>query len=154
MTQYDEFLRLASLETDECVIWPYSTSRGYPQVYVPTGDGKGPQVYGHRLALERRVPSPAPGMQVLHGPCHETRCINYRHLSWRTPAENATDQLRDGTRRRGGTHHLSRLTDEQRAEVLSLHRLGESQRRLAVLYSVTPMTINRLVRGVTWTGRM
>jgi HNH endonuclease len=90
----DTFEELVLIETDDCVVWPHGTDKG--GYGVVRFDGFTRPV--HRVALERHVgPPPTPEHKAAHGPCHNRRCMNYRHLSWKTNAENLADKLRDGT---------------------------------------------------------
>jgi hypothetical protein len=76
------FRALAS-ETDECIIWTYAlASHRYPHMAI---DGKMQRLTG--IVCEAyRGPKP-PGHEAAHS-CHDTRCINKRHLSWQLHATN------------------------------------------------------------------
>lgn len=142
-----EFNRLAAIETDECVIWPYAKSgqRHYGLVYV---DGK--KEYAHRRALAQRTPMPADKPVARHGPCNTPACMNYRHLSWGTPTENNLDMHRDGTAPVGERNPMARLTA---ADVLAMrvaYANGVPQRALAKQYGVSIMTVNRAIRAESW----
>lgn len=141
------FLELAALETDECVIWPYAkaSQRGYGQVYI---DGQ--KLYAHREALVRRTPPPDAKSVVRHGPCNRPACMNYRHLSWGTQAENNNDKLRDGTHSIGERNGWAKLTEDEVLELRRRYGNGERQRALAVEFGVTVMTVNRAIRGESW----
>jgi len=134
-----EFERLASIETDECVVWPY---------------GKNPAGYGcfkrdrlnrsaHVEALLRRTPRPFPGACALHGPCNNPSCVNYRHLRWGTYAENTRDRLRDGTLGR-------RLTSTHVHDIREKYGAGVSRATLANRHGVTLQTIHEIVNRQTW----
>lgn len=102
------FEHLSSMETDECVLWPFATHAfGYGMVSVP-GSRKVTTV--HRLALERRLPPPPGQVDAAHGPCHNPACLNYRHLRWASRKENEQDKLRDGTHQWGERNHMARLS--------------------------------------------
>ena len=143
-----EFRRLAAIETDACVVWPYAKSgqRQYGLVYV-----SGTKCYAHRLALAARTPQPIDKPLVRHGPCNNPACMNYRHLSWGTPAENNLDQRRDGTSLGGERNPNARLKATEVVEIRAAYAAGGvSQHALAMLYGVTTMTINRAVRWQSW----
>lgn len=141
-----EFDRLVQLETDECIIWPFSVSgRGYGQVSV----GQGLQRYTHVLALEMRVGPRPDGHEAAHGPCNNTRCMNYRHLRWATPVENNADKRRDGTLMRGEACHQAKLDRHKVREIRRL--LGTvPQSRIAHRYGVTQSQISAIATGRQW----
>lgn len=142
-----EFVRLARIETDKCVVWPYAKAgqRQYGQVYV--GNQKR---YAHDLALEVRIGPRPSGLFVLHGPCVSPACMNYRHLRYGTPQENNRDQRRDGTAPIGERNAMSKLTADHVRDVRRRYSAGESQRALAKEFGVSVMTINRAIRGESW----
>lgn len=144
---YSEFIRLLNMETDECVVWPYSKAgqRKYGQVYAPSG-----RFYAHELAMIHRVGPRPDGMYVLHGPCVSPACMNYRHLRYGTPTENNIDRRRDGTAPIGANNPQAKLSDEIVQQLKNRYRNGEAQRSLAAEYGVSVMTVNRAIRGESW----
>jgi len=146
-----EFVRLAGLETDDHVVWPYAKSgqRQYGLFY----DEHGRKRYCHREALRRRVPQPDEFRRyVLHGLGCPSACLNYRHLRWGTMHDNNMDKHRDGTATAGERSPMARLTEVVVAEIRSRYAAGGvTQRQLADEYGVTVMTVNRAVRGQSWT---
>ena len=152
MGSWAEFLRLAALETDDCVLWPYAKAgQGrYGLTYQPGGV----KTYTHRHALIVRgtLPPTPDHRYVIHEPvvCHQPLCLNYRHLRWGTPTENNLDRRRDGTSPDGERNPMSRLTSADAREVHALWAEGVPQRQLAHRFGVHVMTINRLLRGESW----
>lgn len=144
---YEEFVRLSQIETDECVVWPYSKAgqRRYGQVYV-----RSKPHYAHELAIEVRLGPRPNGMIVLHGECNNPSCMNYRHLRWGTPSENNLDRRRDGTAPIGIRNPQARLNDEEVKKIRERYANGEAQRKLATEYGVGVMTINRAIRSESW----
>ena len=144
-----EFERLASLETDDCVIWPYAkgSQRGYGQMYLP-GNRK---VYTHRMALIRRGIMPQPGQVARHGPCNLPACMNYRHLTWGTMVENAADKLRDGTAALGEKNPMAKLS-QGAVERMRIEReqTGDHYRVIAARWGVSTMTAFRAITGRAW----
>lgn len=134
-------------QTDECMLWPYAAARGYGQVWL---DGRAQAV--HVLAcIAHHGPRP-PGMEAAHGPCHNPRCWNGRHLSWRTTAQNhGEDRLRDGTHPRGEGNPKAKLTaDDVRAIRAEYARGGVSLRDLGARYGIYFTTVGAIVRRQKW----
>lgn len=142
-----EFRRLAAIETDECVVWPYAKAgqRGYGLVYI-----RGEKRYAHREALLLRTASLGRPI-ALHGPCNNPACMNYRHLSWGTSAENNQDMFRDGTALLGERNPMAKLTAEDVRSMREQYAVGAAtQRELAMQHGVAVMTVNRAIRGISW----
>jgi hypothetical protein len=138
-----EFHRLRSLETDDCVVWPHArTSKGYGSVrYL------GRQRLTHRLALSLATGGDRPGVQAAHGPCHNPACMNVRHLSWKTGAQNLADRDRDGTHQRGERGPRARLTE---AQVRLILVSTDTTRDLAERYGVSRSAIEAIRSGRNW----
>jgi hypothetical protein len=134
----------------ECKVWPFSkTAAGYGQVW----DGvAGTMVNTHVLAcIERWGPAPAPGMEVAHGPCHDRACFNGDHVSWKFPADNARDKVRDGTLLFGETHPLAKLSDALVIELRERYATGRwSTRDLAQEVGISREATGRAIRGASW----
>src|SRR6188768_1339565 len=92
---------------DECLLWPFSVNtRGYPQMwYLP--DRTCREV--HRLVCIAAYGTPAasPKMDASHA-CGVPRCVNRRHLRWKTRSANLVEG-----RGVGESHHTTTLTVEQ-----------------------------------------
>jgi hypothetical protein len=149
VTQYEELLELANIETHECVLWPYGQSGkcGYGKVKVG-----GKTLATHVLALELREPKPAPG-RLSHAShmCRNRHCLNYRHLQWKTPKQNQYGRVLDGTHSRGTACVTAKLTEDQVREIRRLYAEGKmSQQQIANHYGVTQFTISSIVRRKSW----
>lgn len=97
-TSEREFLRLFNRITDDCIIWPHGvTSAGYGAVHF-----EGRKWLTHRLAVKLYTGTEPEGLNAIHGPCHNRRCMNARggHVTWGTTSQNQLDRRRDGTARR------------------------------------------------------
>jgi hypothetical protein len=137
--------QIYAADTDECLIWPFSTRNGYGQIML-----RRRLRYVHEIACEYRHGPRPPGTEVAHGPCHNRRCFNPRHLSWKTPAQNQADKRRDGTLPHGETHVFAKLTETKVREIRERYRTGEwTQRGLARAFDVSQST----VRDVLGKGR-
>lgn len=131
--------------TDECLVWPFTASRGYGQLRF-----EGIDYPVHRLALILTTGGDRPGMYAAHGPCHNTRCFNPRHLSWATPTENAAHKLRDGTAQRGSHNPHSKLSAEQVLEIRGLLANGVAIRELAERFDVSISAISLIKHRRNW----
>lgn len=143
MKLIDEFHRLRAIKTDDCIIWPYSTSHyGYGKV---TYDGRLHNT--HRLALILHTRIDPTGHLAAHGPCNNPRCFNVRHLRWATPAENSADMRRDGTLRQGTGVSTAKLTDD---DVRAIRSANGTQQSIAERFGVCQTNVGLIRRGATW----
>jgi hypothetical protein len=145
-----EFLRLLVGHTGTaCVTWPFSTDgRGYG-ILGYNGD----HYKAHRLMCElTHGPAPTPTHQAAHSCGHgHLRCVNPRHLSWKTPVENMADAIEHGTVRLDSGRKHRKLTVEQVREIIAL-RGKESQQSLGERFGISWRQIGKIQRGVSWRG--
>ena len=137
-------------ETNSCVEWAHSlTPSGYAQVW---SNGRHARVT--HLVLEARVgPKPSPAHIAMHGPCHNTACVNWRHLSWGTHTENAADKLRDNTHRRGERSPVAKLTVAKVEAIEAFTALGYIQKDVAAIFGVSRQTVYSITSGTNWRFR-
>ena len=144
MTNYELLQQLIATDTDDCIIWPRKlTRKGYGQV------SKDCKTYNaNRIALHMAKGAPPhPSMQACHGECHNRACVNPKHLSWQTNAQNAQDRKRDGTSR----GPKAKLTFEQAEDIRLKYVTGEySMRELGDEYGVNPGAIHHIVEHETY----
>ena len=136
--------------TSTCWLWTGSLNRlGYGQCSGP--------LYGstkaHRasyLLFNGDIPD---GLCVMHL-CDVRNCVNPKHLVVGTQAENVADMIQKGRCRRvgkrGSASHFAKLTESEVREIRQKCAGGNTQISLAVEYSVSPMTISRLIRRESW----
>lgn len=128
----------------ECLIWPFSLTRGYGRFNV-----NGKSHYAHRLMCELvHGPAPTPEHHAAHS-CGlgADGCVSPLHLSWKTPSANQLDKRDHGTVPTRGARYI--LTPMQ---VLEIRRLkGEmTQEELAAKFGVGRQNIGAILTGRSW----
>jgi len=93
---------------DDCIVWPFARNKtGYGNIWF-----NGKYTVASRVMCEKvhGLP-PDEGMDAAHSCGNGVRgCMNPKHLSWKTRADNEKDKDIHGTRRRGEDCNFSRLT--------------------------------------------
>lgn len=131
----------------ECLIWPFSCSRGYPQISISQKVQKASRVMCERA----NGPPPTPKHEAAHscGRGHQG-CIHPQHLSWKTRTENQQDRTKHGTAGRGQARHLKwKLTPE---DVTTIRAIGGlvTKEELGRRFNVTPSNIAKILSRKTW----
>lgn len=90
-----------------------------------------------------------------HDGCHDDGDTGNNHLSnlyWGTKKENAQDRIRHGTQSRGSNSGMSKLTDEQVAEIVAHipHWKKGDGRKFAIKFGVGDSAISAIKLGQTW----
>jgi hypothetical protein len=133
---------------DEC--WPWTgalNDHGYG-VFNPDGRHSGPTVKAHRFVLGLTGPEFAAAL-IRHS-CDNPPCVNPAHLSTGTHADNAADMVSRQRQARGSRSGMSKLTEDQVAEIRTRVAAGELQRVVAADYGVSRPTISRIVNRKGW----
>lgn len=129
-------------ESDDCLLWPYyDNGHGYPEVWL---DGK--HEYAHRVITTWTHGDPPDDHEARHR-CGTRQCVNPRHLTWSTKAENEADKIEHGTLTIGDRNGASRLTVD---DVRAIRRSTQTQRLLAAQFGVCQQTISHVRRRSTW----
>lgn len=143
-----KFLRKhVSYSGDDCLIWPFN--RAKPHGYGTLGFNGRPH-RAHRLMCElAHGAPPTPKHQAAHS-CGKGHlgCVNPRHLSWKTEAENQYDRHLHGTNRKKGTPRY-KLTWQKVAKIRALE--GKmSQQAIARKFGVTHGLISKVLLRRIW----
>src|SRR6185369_12863447 len=104
---------------DACLIWPFA---GDKRVNRGMLGHNGKHYWAHRLMCElAHGAPPTPKHQATHncGKGHY-KCVNPRHLEWKTNSGNQLDRAKNGNALRNPHGPQSPLTPEQRAEIVAL----------------------------------
>lgn len=135
--------KVRAYDGDDCLIWPFGRSGGYGTILY-----NGKKQYVHRVVcFLEHGPPPTSAHEAAHscGRGH-AGCVNRRHLSWKTSADNKSDMIGHGTAPRGERNGQSKLT---RADVLRIRALKGtvSQAEIAKRFGVHQSHISRIQSG-------
>lgn len=124
---------------DGCWVWTQGReARGYGAFKF-----QGRHYKAHRVSYElHNKVELDPSIKVRHG-CDNPPCVNPKHLSTGTDADNTDDMLRRG-------RNVTKLTAEKVRAIRAAHRVGESTASLAAKYGVTQVNIQYVVKRKTW----
>ena len=132
---------------DQCWPWLATTCQGYGHFKVGSKIKK-----AHRLAYEE-VHGPIPDNMIVMHTCDNRRCVNVSHLMLGTLGDNNRDRDRKGRQvaMRGEAHGMSKLRQEQAAEIAALrNETNRSIRKLADKFGVSANTVRDVMMGRTW----
>lgn len=150
--QYNWLLELvARPATDECIIWPFRKDRdGYGRIAPPV------QLYGnktfgaHRLVF-RLVNGKWPEPEALHS-CDTPSCVNPRHISEGTNAENQRQKAERGRSLRGVQQHSAKLTPTNVEEIRKRYKVRQwgDVERMAKDFGVSRRVVRLVAQGKLW----
>lgn len=100
----------------------------------------------HRVALILAQGHEDPERDASHT-CHIRRCVNPRHLKWKTRKENLNDRAYNGTVNRGEVNGNAKL---KRFEVKAILADKRPQRAIADHYGVSQATVFKIKSGLRW----
>lgn len=132
-------------DTDECIEWPFGTSRGYGQVIF-----RGEKRQAHAVALLLAgIDRPAPPDHLALHSCDNRRCVNLAHLRWGSLLDNAADRWERGPGdvARGERVGTAKLTED---EVRAIRRAPTGPAETARRFGITPQTVWLIRTGQRW----
>lgn len=145
-TELTNELNVNEFPIGSCVKWKYCKDKdGYGILEHP--DGYTGRL--HRLVIQHfLLRKLKPGEHVLHK-CDEPSCYNPIHLKLGTHKENNQDKISKGrdVNTRGERNFNSKMTDAQRAEMVSRYQAGGvTFKQLAKEYGITTCSASSYVR--------
>ena len=132
-------------KTNGCWLWTAGRhGKGYGQFYL-----NGRTLKAHRMAYMLTNGEIPDGMHVLHR-CDVPACVNPHHLFVGTNQENVDDKVRKDRQSRltGEMHPCRKLSKADVAHMRS--RRSEDRGVLASEFGVDRSTVNRIIRGASW----
>src|SRR6185312_12082833 len=133
-----------------CWIWMGGLRNGYGLIKE-----RGVKHYAHRLSWRIYFGEIPPNAEVCHR-CDVKACVNPAHLFVGSHRDNMLDAWRKQIvkkppSRRGTSHAMAKLTEEQVLVIRARRSSGETVRAIARDYAVTPACVAYAARGDTWT---
>ena len=129
-------------DTDHCIYWPfYLYKNGYGYFRY-----KGADRPAHRVSLMIVTGLDPKHLDASHT-CHIRRCVNPRHLKWKTRSENLRDRPYNGTVNRGEINGNSKLT---RHDVSAIMRDKRVQHEIAKDFGIAQATVSKIKLGQRW----
>lgn len=123
---------------DECLLWPFPAPNGYGVVgYF------GATHYAHRLMCELAHGKPADDALEAAHECGNSRCVNPKHLAWKTPSANQADRAQHGTKSFG---RRGKVTFQQAQDIRAMRGV-HTQEEIAALYGITRSNVSHIQRG-------
>lgn len=131
---------------DECLIWPYSRTKGYGTM---TTNGR--RSYVHReICTKVHGPPPTKAHQAAHS-CGNGHlgCCNQNHIHWSTNAENQQDRVMHGTYQFGELNPAAKLTKDDVADIRAMK--GKLlQREIAEMFGISRENVSAIQRNKSW----
>lgn len=129
------------------------SQNGYRQVHLSIRGNRPRYHLVHALVLTAFVGPRPPGFVCDH--ISGDRLDNtLGNLEWVTPLENVLRAVRAGRIRPvpvcGSNHYRAKLTEEKVRAIRERHQAGERIVDLALEYEITPSSINKVVKRMTW----
>ena len=104
----------------------------------------------HRLAFLIGNGRINPDLLVMHS-CDNRKCVNPKHLSQGTDADNVRDAWLKGRTQKGERNGMAKLSEAEVTEIKRKFRSGHSSMsQLAKQYRVWGPCIWRIIRGLRW----
>ncbi|MGY3199690.1 hypothetical protein [Streptomyces sp. TE5632] len=144
-TLVTDLVAASTADTNECTFlagWGTRPNVGIGSVETPASRAAWILAHGD--------PGDADVRHTCNGGSGEHGCVNLRHLTLGTHAENMRDMVEAGRSARGERHGSSKLTAEQVRAIRRRRAGGVSTAQLAAEYGVKDQAIYKIVRRERW----
>lgn len=132
---------------DDCLIWPFGkAATGYAVVQKPVGG----YTKAHRAMCVMAHGEPAQRDMVARHSCDNKRCVNPRHLSWGTQAQNAAEAIERGLTPKGEECKHAKLSAEDVRAIRKKRDAGATYAALGAEYGISKGSIWHAVQGTQW----
>ena len=140
------FLSRTKAMPSGCIEWNGAKNRAGYGDFNRKIDGKWKTCKAHRYAWEMTHGEAPEDRHVLHK-CDNPACVNPEHLFLGTHQDNMRDRLEKRRFPVGESHRNSVLTTEQVREIRSS---AMNAGRIAKVFCVSKVTVNKIRRGAAW----
>lgn len=133
---------------DDCLLWPFNSHKGRAFLWLV---GKKTSTPVTRLICERLYGlAPSAEHHAAHS-CGNGHlgCVSPKHLSWKSPVENAADKKVHGTQNRGSNHGRAKLTEAIVRRVRAMPS-DKAARNLAAELGVSGTALSLIWRRKNW----
>lgn len=139
---------------EDCWVWRGAVDNaGYGLFARPNQDRNFKCLKAHRMSYELFVGTIPDGKKVLHK-CDNRQCVNPDHLFLGTQADNVRDMVLKGRQvtipRFGEKNPMAKTSVVEVEKIRTMVGSGSTQRAAARRFNLSPMTISRIVRGLSW----
>lgn len=143
--------RHVNFTSDECLIWPFSRNQdGYGSIAFR--DGRTSTIASRFMCrLAHGEPPEGQFYQAAHS-CGNGHlgCVNPRHLSWKTVAENADDKFLHGTVCRGERVGRAKLTSSDVIDIRAMKERGVPTKEIASRFAISDKQVGSIYRRENW----
>ncbi|MDO3559426.1 HNH endonuclease [Ralstonia pseudosolanacearum] len=108
------------------------------------------QGYAHRLAYEEHHNVKLTSDQIVRHACDNRACVNVKHLSLGTHADNIRDKVERGRQARGSKQATAKLSEADIPEIREALSYGVTCAEIARSYRVSRTAISLIKRGLAW----
>ena len=113
--------------------------------------GKKKNLFVAHLVADAFLPPKSSDDQVLRHLNDDPTDNRIENLAWGTQRDNMADSLHNGTRPRGITHGMAKLTEDNVREIRRLYATGVfTQQELALRFGVSCRMIRYIIRNEKW----